>query len=214
MKFTEFEEILPDVEFAVVDSLHDYALGTPEEITEGGVATEHPIVAQLMTNPDFHLLNTLDGLLLFGKEGTPLAQTIEIQAATEPLSALAEFGDSIALIDAQITPLDNYQYRFTYTWQALSELNGSSPLIAVSQLENVPHARIVHLPTLALTPTTTWEPNHLITESFEITLPDHVSPGKYSLTVGWYDTSSLFATQTDERSQLGDEYQVGSISIP
>jgi len=214
MKFNEFEKILPDVEFAVVDSLHDYALGSPEEIIEGGVTAEHPIVAQLMADPNFHLLITQDGLLLFGKEGTPLAQTVEIQAATDPQSTLAEFEDSIALIDAQIDSLGNNKYRFTYTWQALSGLNGRSPFIAISQLEHIPHTRIVHLPTLALAPTTTWKPNDLITESFEITLPDHISPEEYPLTVSWYNTDNLFAAQTDERSRLGNAYQVGSITIP
>ncbi len=214
MSFKELNEIFPDIEFAVVDSLNDYTLGTPENITEGGVAADYQTITQLMNNPDFHLLNSQDGLLLFGKEGNPLAQTIEIHTTPKALTSLTQFGDAIALINAQVKPIENNRYRFSYTWQALPGLIGRPPLIAVSQLENVPNARIVHLPTLALAPTTKWEPNQLITESFEITLPNHVPPGEYPLTVSWYDTNNLFASQTDVRSQLGDNYQVGLLFVP
>ncbi|MBE2224760.1 MAG: DUF2079 domain-containing protein [Anaerolineae bacterium] len=214
MKFKEFAEILPAVEFAVVDSLNDFALGTPDEILEGRVSADHPIITQLMTNPEFKLLNAQDGLLLFGKKGEAVAQTIDVQDATSPLPALAQFDNLIALIDVQIVPQGNNRYHFTYTWQALAELNGRSPLIAVSHLAEIPHARIVHLPTLALAPTTSWVPNQIIIESFEIELPDNISPGEYPLSVGWYDTSSLFAAQTNEQSRIGNDFLVGSVTIP
>ena len=208
MQFAEFAEVLPKVEYALIDSLNDYALGTENDIIFRGVAVEYQFIAHLVENPDFHLLKAQDGLLLFGKEGDPLMQTVQVQDADKPLPALTQFEGDIALIDMQILPLEDNRYRLTYSWQALSELNGRSPLIAVSQLEGVPHTRIIHLPTAIMAPTTSWKPNQIITETFEISLPDHISLEEYPLTVGWYDTGNLYAAQTDERSQLGDNYQL------
>jgi hypothetical protein len=60
------------------------------------------------------------------------------------------------------------------------------------------HARIVHLPTLA----------------FIFTLTDDTPPGEYPLSVGWYDTSSLYAAESDARSRIGDEVQLGVLTVP
>ncbi len=214
MHFAEVEEVLPKIEYALIDSLNDYALGSEDGIILGGVAAEYQFITQLVKNPDFHLLKAQDGLLLFAREGEALVQTVTVQDADELSPALAQFEDAIALIGMNILPLEDNRYRLTYTWQALSDLNGRSQLIAVSQLEGVPHTRIVHLPTATLAPTTTWKQHQLITETFEICLPDHISLEKQPLTVGWYDTGNLFAAQTDERSRLGDAYQLTGQSLP
>lgn len=214
MKFKEFEEVLPNVDFAIMDSLHDYALGTPDEIVEGGVSAEHEAIAHLLHNPEFQLIKAQDGLLLFGKEGSALTQTIQISDTPKPLPALTQFDSEITLIDVQIMPQGNHRYQLLFTWQALKDLNGRSPLIAVSQLENLPHTRIVHLPSLAMHPTTIWKENQLITETFDITFPKTIPAGDYPVSTGWYDTSNLFAAKTDEQSRLGDNFLVGTISIP
>ena len=75
-------------------------------------------------------------------------------------------------------------------------------------------ARVVHLPTQALHPTGTWEDGSLVREEFEITIPDHVPEGEYTVAVGWYDTSSAYASFTDHRSRMGQEIAVFSLEIP
>jgi hypothetical protein len=100
-----------------------------------------------------------------------------------------------------------------YEWVALQPLDELQPMFAVSRLEGVDHSRIVHLPTLALHPTPSWQPGQIIEEELEVVLPAELAPGSYRLLTGWYNGTNLYAAATDARSRVGEEFGLGTIVL-
>lgn len=209
----KYVDITTDVDYAVTDALDDYAIGYGDEISLSRVAREWGSIRQLLMAPSMKLLKAQDGLLLFGKNGDGLSQTVEILPAQPATVPLATFGNDIALLDSYIEPLGARRYRFRFDWMALHPPDEQSALFAVSRLARVEHARIVHLPTAILNPPENWQPGTIVRETFEVTLPAELPPGEYPLWVGWYDGSDFFAAQTDVRSRVGDEFLVGTVEV-
>lgn len=214
MKFKELADVLPQVEYIALDALHDYASGSPAGIVEGGVALDHPIIRQLAAQPDFRLQQMDDGLLLFGRDGPGLSFQAQVEAAAATREGVATFADLIILREVTITPEGDGRYELEFTWQAQQDLVEFPPFIAVSRLDGVDHGRIVHLPTLALQPTPTWQTDQLVRETFVVTLPTDLPPGVYTLWTGWYDTTHYQAAATDAGSRLGEEVQTGQLERP
>ncbi|RMF26830.1 MAG: DUF2079 domain-containing protein [Chloroflexi bacterium] len=206
---------LDEVAYALPDALFDYAVPVKGAYIAGGVTYDLPAITLLLRDPAFGLVAARDGLLLFQRHppaGRRLEQRVEL-IATDPSHLQARFGEAVGLVEAKVEPLGGRRFRLRYDWVALGSLADRPPLLAVSRLEGVDGARIVHLPTLALHPTTAWQPGQGVRETFEVRLPDEVAPGRYPLLVGWYDSSSPFAAFTDARSRVGDEVVVGTISV-
>ncbi len=209
----ELVNLTTDVDYAVTDAFTDFAVGEPDEVTFGGVGYEWESIGELLSAPSMKLLKAQDGLLLFGKNGDGLHQTVKVLPAQPDVVPLVTFGDQIALLESRIEPLNARRYRFQFDWMALRPLGGQPALFAVSRLAGVEYARIPHLPTYALYPTSNWKPGTIVRETFEVTLPADLPPGQYSTWVGWYDSGNLFAAQTDSRSRVGDEFLVGSLGV-
>lgn len=214
MKFKELVDVLPEVEFVVVDALHDFVTGGPDGVREGGVAVDHAVITELVARPDFKLLRMDDGLLLFGRQGEALALQAQLGTVQELGPNLATFGDLIALKDVVIEPLGNGRYQLSFTWQAIQTLVELPPFIAVSRPGDIPHSRFAHLPTLALQPTPTWQSGQLIYESFVVELPVTTPAGRYPLWTAWYDTTHYLAAETDANSRVGQEIQIGWLELP
>jgi uncharacterized membrane protein len=212
-QFRPFSELVEEVEYVAVDALYDFVIGTEEDIHAGGITSELDTISLLLTQPGFALLESRDGLLLFGKGNTGLAQQVDTSYREAPSSLYATFNDTIGLVKAEINSLDDERLQLEFEWMAMRSLEGSPPLVAVSRLEGFPDARIVHLPTMALLPTNEWIPNQIVNERFEFALPAESLAGSYPLFVGWYDTSNLFAAETDARSRVGNEVQIGWLEI-
>ena len=206
-------DITTAVDYAVTDALTDFAIGSSDEITFGGVEYEWESIRRLLTAPSMKLLKAQDGLLLFGKNGDGLLQTVDVLPEPPASAPLATFGDEIAILNSRIEPLGARRYRFQFDWMALHPLDGQPPLFAVSRLAGVAHARIPHLPTAVLHPTGNWQPKTVVRETFEIALPADLPPGDYPLWVGWYNSGSFFAAQTDARSRVGDEFLAGTVEV-
>ncbi|NIW98739.1 MAG: DUF2079 domain-containing protein, partial [Phycisphaerae bacterium] len=204
-------QLLPQVEYVVVDALFDFVVGNAEQVSVGGVNYELDAISLLLQDPTFNLLKAEDGLLLFGREQIGLAQQVETELTTQTPRIQARFGDAIGLVNAQIEPLGGNRFRLHFDWFPLRSLEVDPPLFAVSELVGVPHGRIIHLPTRALYPTPSWRQDHLVHESFEIVLPEDIPVGSYPLQVGWYNSNSVFAPVTNEHSRIGDQVQVGLI---
>ncbi len=206
---------LDEVAYALPDALFDYAVPVKGAYIAGGVMYDVPAITLLLRDPAFGLVAARDGLLLFQRHppaGRALGQQVEWFAA-DPSPLQARFGEAIGLVGAEVEPLGGRRFRLRYDWIALGSLADRPPLLAVSRLGGVDDARIVHLPTLALYPTTAWQPGQGVRERFEVLLPDEVAPGRYPLLVGWYDSGSPFAAFTDARSRVGDEVVVGMITV-
>jgi len=197
-------EILPRVDYVLADSLFDY-----RRIIDGGlvagISYEVREIAQVLNDPAFDLVAARDGLLLFQRDAPAvqrLDQQVEILPA-EPLSAVqAAFGDTLALVNAEITPLGERRFQAMFTWHVPDMAEPLGHYVAVSELAEVPDARMVHLPTYAMLPTTAWQPGQIIRETFEVELPTDIEPGQYAWRVGWYNTAHSEAYATDERSRL------------
>ncbi len=211
--YKSLDAVLPELDLVVADALYDFVLGNETYISEG-VTADLAAIQLLLQQPDWQLQEAQDGLLLFGKDGSGLAQEIEMLPLAGERPYLAQFDDAIGLLDAVVEPMGGNRYRIMCEWTALRPLTDQSPLIAVSQPEGLEHARIVHLPTMALLPTTQWPTGQIVRETFEITLPDDARSGSYPLVVSWYDTNSLYAAETDARSRVGEPFQIGRLQVP
>jgi uncharacterized membrane protein len=202
-----FARMLGEADYVVSDALLDHFAGG------AGTANERVLIGRLLRHPDFTLTEMRDGLLFFERHAAPeeeLAQQIAVEQPASLPPADISFGPQIGLVSHNITPLDpgERRYRATFTWRAGAAAAPSHNAIAISRLEGVPNARIVHLPTYALHPPPQWQPGELIRETFEVELPADLAPGTYTWRVGWYDLQSEFAANTDERSLLPGSTEV------
>lgn len=84
-KVRSLEELLPEWDFLVTDTLFDFALGTEYHIDEGGVDLDGPTLGLMLRQSEFVLLEAHDGLLLFGQSDSGLCKSAEI--APKPDSA-------------------------------------------------------------------------------------------------------------------------------
>ncbi|MCB8983578.1 MAG: DUF2079 domain-containing protein [Ardenticatenaceae bacterium] len=213
-KFQALADYLPKVDYVVVDALNDFVVCSSNEISEGGMAIDYDIISQLAGEPDFKLLHVEDGLLLFGREGEGLEINTAVDEAQPITESLTLFNDFIGLREAHAASLGNGRYRLTFTWQALKDLSHSPTLIAVSRIEGMPTARFVHLPSLAVHPTPTWQAGQIIEETFDIQLPASIPPGRFPLLTAWYDTTNCFAAKTDANGRVGVEVHTGWVDRP
>lgn len=209
--------ILPRVDYVLADSLFDYRLVANDRVV-GGITYEIREISQLLNEPSFGLVTARDGLLLFQRHAPPetiLEQQVDVISTGSVPSPQAEFGDAIGLLEARIEPSGGRRFHAMFEWV----YQGTAPLdkryVAISHLAGVPGARIVHLPTYALLPTTEWQPGQHIRETFEIELPADLPAGEYTWRVGWYDTTHSEAYATDERSRMDGsrEVVVGTITV-
>lgn len=210
--FSTLEEQLPAVEYVAVDGLYDYVVAAGGVFYDGGVFNEHDTISLLLADPDFVLERADDGLLLFSRDGLGLRQQVE-RRSYDGRRPLAAFADTIMLVNVQVERLSATRYTLEFAWTTERPMNDRPALVAVSQLGSLPHSRILHLPTLALLPTTEWEPGELVVESFEIKLADETARGDYELAVGWYETSNPYAPFTDERSRFGELHSVATLIV-
>ncbi|NJP07033.1 MAG: DUF2079 domain-containing protein [Chloroflexaceae bacterium] len=213
-----FQQHIHQVEAVLADALFDFRT-VDGNTFQGGVPYEQQEIATALRDPDMGLVTARDGLLLF-RRGASASDTLAQQAEmvvyeTQP-APLATFGETMTLRDSELVPLGNRRFRATFVWAlqpaaSTAESQGQG-FIAVSRLERVEHARIVHLPTFALQPTPTWG-DAAVREVFELEVPADVPPGDYRWLVGWYDLNHSEAYLTDERSRIGNEFDVGTIPI-
>jgi uncharacterized membrane protein len=217
--------ILPRVQYALADALFDWRVGDAQGIA-GGIGYEREEIGILLRDPAFGLITARDGLLLFARDADPTSvltqqvTVLEDAPATPPLATFTAeepLTDTITLLDAEITPIETAsgrRYRATFTWQAADAPSALMPgYVAVSRLAGVDNARMVHLPTFALSPVDEWQPGEVVQETFEVELPADLAPGEYTWQVGWYNPLHFQAHYTDARSRLGDEVDVTTITV-
>lgn len=230
-------ERLAAVDYAIADALFDFSTPLPGVTSDvqtgvpaitavvgvghqpasiGGVLHDNQAIAALLRDPTFGLVQARDGLLLFQRNTDPqqaLSQRISVQKDAAATDLRHHFENGIGLRDVQITPLGERRFQLHFAWEVLPEWEPGAPFFAVSRLEGVSQARIAHLPTQALYPPQNWSPGEVVLEDFEIVLPDNLAPGEYTLWTAWYDSRHLFAAETDARSRVGVELQVGQITV-
>ncbi len=205
-------ELLPELDGVVIDGLMDFAVGSGDTTTTGGVLYERETARLLLQSKEFGLARADDGLLWFARNTDGLAQHIEIIPITQRPLLLTDFDDKIGLTEVTLKPLGNNRFRLTCSWVALTNLRDHPPFIAISQLRGVAHSRVLHLPTWALLPTTDWPTDALIREEIEFVF-DQGLMGSYELVLSWHRATHLFAAETDWRSRVGDEFVIGTLNI-
>lgn len=215
--------LLDKVDTVVLDGLLDYVESNDRGEPVGDVMYDWEVLTAALRREDFGLVSAQDGLLLLQKRAAgigdadwttlTLAQFVTSTSQSQPAALQAEFAGAVGLVEASVTHVRDRQYRLHFVWLALDGISEHAPLFAVTHLAGTESARILHLPTLALLPTTKWVPGDLITEEFEVEIPEELPPGNYPLSVGWYDSSRVHAFRTDERSRVGELTLIGSLEI-
>lgn len=204
---------LAAVDVAIPDALFDFVMPLDGGFA-GGIAYDVDAIRQLMQASDWGLTAARDGLLRFDRAPAPeavLPQSINLIPSDE--AAKARFGDRIELLHGSVEPLDGRRYRATFRWRATRDFAADEHLIAVSALDGLAHARIVHLPSYAVQPTSGWMAGEVREERFDLVFPDEIALGAYTWRVAWYDTRSAYAAQTDERSRVGDAVAVTEVVV-
>ncbi len=206
-------EAVAEVDEVALDALFDFSWLSANQVNFAGVIANREVIQFMLAESDFDLGAMQDGLLYFAQTGSGLLMQIETRPFPDtPIKH--QFSDAIGLVDVQIEPVGGNRFQIQVDWVALRPLTDQPALIAVSRPGGLEHARIVHLPTLALLPTTEWPMDQIVREIFTFTLPNDTPPGEYPFLVGWYDTSSLYAAESDARSRIGDEVKLGVLTVP
>ncbi len=220
----ELPGFLPHVDEVVADGLFEFYQRVDYERAE---------IAFLLRDPDFGLVAARDGLLVFRRDVPPeqvLRQRVELVEPRPPVAlplspATAydpdpdpEQDPPIRLVASHLTHTGGRRYRATFEWAASPDALGSLPeggAVAVSTLEQVPNARIVHLPTYALLPVADWPAGQNVRETFDVVLPNEIAPGRYTWRVGWYTLRDPASFATDQRSLLpGSQWvSIGTLEI-
>lgn len=202
------------VQIVIADALFDFLQQTGGGYA-GGVQYDLDAIRQMLQRPDWGLTSARDGLLRFERAPAADRRLLQrIQPVSDPGVTSAMFGDGIALVDAAIEPVGERRFRATFRWRALRSFAPNEQFVAVSVLDGVPNARIVHLPSYASEPTNGWQAGQVWQEQFDVQLPSAMPAGRYQWRVGWYDTRSPFAAATDNRSRIGNVAPVMEIDLP
>jgi uncharacterized membrane protein len=191
------------VDYFVLDAFFEAGYGSSMEV-------EVETIENLLKDPRFSLLSAEDGLLLFGRNGDGLLQRAEYIELPEGKQPIANFDNGIALADFGVTPLGNRRYRFRYDW---SRLESIPPLFAVTEFRGIDQAKFLDLPSYIFLSTSSRNTLKTVREEFDVELPDDLEKGTYELYVAWYDSTSKFAAESDYRSRVGKQIQVGSIAV-
>lgn len=227
---------LSQVEYAIADALFDYTLPAPAVLGEqtgippvaalagvahqpssvGTVLHDAAAIRYLLTTPEYGLVAAQDGLLLFQRGALPdvrLEQTLTLRIPDLPPRPSFDFGNGVGLVEVKVESTADRRYALSFHWTALEDLRERPRMYAVSRLESVSQARMVHLPTQVLSPTTVWREGVVVDEYFEVQMPQTIPSGQYPLWVGWYDIRHLDADATDARSRVGDELKVAILEV-
>jgi uncharacterized membrane protein len=210
------ETKLTDIDIAIYDALYDkYAMDDSVNFL-GGALYDWDKIKLLLEHPDFKLVDAQDGLLLFKRNTNEreLINFVDITSGIDVVeSYIASFDNVIKLVDASVSPIEGYYYELNFTWYVVKTLKVEPLMFAVSELTGVDNTRFVHLPTSVVQPSITWEKGDLISEVFDIKLPENIESGRYTLRTGWYDSGNPYAFKTDERSRIGDEVVAGEVIV-
>jgi hypothetical protein len=213
------------VDVAVLDALFDYrspltvedarfSSGHPVPV-EGGVLFDAPAIRLMLEDPACSLTYARDGLLLFDCDNgsLDLENYVTHSFVSEQDASLFTFADQIGLLDYQILYHNDCKITLKFDWIAFKSLADLPPRVAVTRIVGVNHARIVHLPTLALYETNQWHDHEVVRETFTVDCSLFAELDVIQLAVGWYDSSHPYAAQTDAASRIGDEVLLDSFTL-
>jgi hypothetical protein len=207
---------LTRVDYAAADALFDLYLPI-EGGYGGGLDGDRAAIGVLLRDRDFGLVAERDGLLLF-QRGVSAGQVLTNTLALLPddgAPAEPTFGAQIALVRHTIAQIGPRRLRASFTWRLVGDFAQAGRFVAVSRLEGIADARIVHLPTYALLPSWEWPRGQLVAETFDVQLPAEVAPGSYTWRLGWYNVGLPASYATDARSRLpgSQEAALGQVVV-
>lgn len=206
----DLDNLLERSDYIVLDGLSDYIGPLGPNLFDGEVLSDFEVITEALLAPDFSLVNVQDGLMLFARDEPAHAGESSIlkqQVVTRTLEVhdvpIATFNNEIALVDFEIIRLSPLRYRFCLSWTALRSMEGVPNRFAVSRFVDAPTFRNLHLPTIALYPTMKWKIGEVVVEEFDVMISSEVPSGKVLVELGWYDSSHVLASLTDDRGRIG-----------
>ena len=104
----------------------------------------------------------------------------------------ADFGNAVALVgwSAQPETLQAGNLQLTLVWQAKQVMNRRYTTFVHFEKAGGTVTQDDHEPRGGIYPTTHWAANEMVRETYALNVPEDLSPGKYALRVGWYDTET------------------------
>jgi hypothetical protein len=204
------------IDKAIYDALFDGVIVDDDGSFLGGALYDADKISLLLDHPDFVLVDARDGLLMFerGASDRELVNSVSVAEQKQEVEDYhTVYDDNVLLVDISVTHLKDRKYRLEFTWQAKENLPDMPPMFPVSRLKDVDDTRFVHLPTMFVHPTDRWQKGDIVTEAFDIVIPEDVAAGTYVLLTGWYDSANPYAFKTDERSRIGNEIIVSEINL-
>jgi uncharacterized membrane protein len=198
---SQFEDIASKVDYFVVDIYSEYF--------------SSELIQWLITNPDFGIKTSQNGMLLFAKGDEGLVQEVFTEARTSPAASGAMFNENIMLIDFNLTTSGERKFILEYEWAIMTDSREDSSMFAITQFSGAEHAQFFHLPTYLIKPVEEWRPGNVYREKIEVDVPEAVPVGKYELEVTWYDAPIPCLIQQDrDRYQVGDSVKLGVVELP
>jgi uncharacterized membrane protein len=211
-------EVAPLVDYVLVDALFDWYRPMGDGTFVGGATYDRQALHDALQQPGYGVVQARDGLVVLQRDAPAervLLQEVAVESLSEatPPPPLARFGAAIELEAAQLAVVRPRRVRATFVWRAGPALASGADYVAVSRLEGVANARIVHIPTYVRYPTAQWEPGQRVRETFEVALPADMAAGRYTWRVGWYALEHPLSFATDARSRLSGSADVVVDSI-
>ena len=105
----------------------------------------------------------------------------------------AEFGDAIALVGwrAQSETLNSATLNLTIVWQAKHAMTQRyTAFVHLVKANGDKVDQDGHEPRFGANPTTRWAANEMVREVYALDMPNDLSPGKYVLKIGWYNSDT------------------------
>ncbi len=193
---------LPHVDMVLADALFDFYF-LDDGVVSAGPAYEQPVLAHMLQEDDFAVVQARDGLVLFARNPGPQAlsqQIAPVSGATADQPARFSFGAAPELLDYTIDVIEPRRLRVEFLWHKPGPIDET--LVAVSRLAGVEQMRIVHLPSYALQPVAGWAEGATMRETFEVRLPADLPAGEYAWQLGWYTTSHPQAAWDETRGLI------------
>jgi uncharacterized membrane protein len=170
------------------------------------------ILRQSLIAEDLQLVESRDGLLLFSKSSSGLAQEVQVMRGADANSAIPiRLTDAVGVVGYNVEVSVDGRLKLTIDWVRLSPEAVDAELVAVSEFPDIANSRIVHLPTFALHPLSAWEMKTIIRETIEFPLPDDLPASASELHLQLYASIGNSLRQSYEIGPVG---QALRISLP
>ncbi len=130
----------------------------------------------------------------------------------------ARFGDAIALYGYKLGELENGRLPLTLYWEALDTPPANYLVFVhlVNPADNQIVSQIDRIPVNGLRPTRGWRIGEILTDQYELTIPDTLEAGDYTINIGLYlgDTGERLPVSYQNQLQENNQLSITTLTLP